>query len=101
MPLVSQAAYARRRGISRVAVYKRTVGAGGPIPTHGTRKLIDVAEADALWTATMSPHGAANAANGHRAPAAARAAAGTRVQLAAARADALRVELDLKRLALD
>ena len=28
---------------------------------HGPRKLIDVAEADALWGATMSPQGAANA----------------------------------------
>jgi len=35
--LVTQAEYARRRGISRVAAHKRTVTAGGPIPVHGPR----------------------------------------------------------------
>jgi hypothetical protein len=68
---VTQADYARRRGISREAVRKRTVTAGGPIPVHGARKLIDVAEADALWNATMSPQGAAGSPsgpNGHAAP---------------------------------
>lgn len=53
MALVTQAAYARRRGISREAARQRTVTAGGPIPVHGPRKLIDVAEADALWTAHL------------------------------------------------
>jgi hypothetical protein len=48
VPQVTQAEYARRRNVTRRAVGKRTVGAGGPIPTHGPRKLIDVAEADAL-----------------------------------------------------
>jgi hypothetical protein len=37
------------------AVWKRTTVAGGPIPVHGRTKLIDVAQADALWDATMSP----------------------------------------------
>jgi len=68
--LVTQANYARHRGVSRVAIHKRTTTAGGPIPVHGPKKLIDVAEADALWEATMSPQGAANtgrAGNGHAA----------------------------------
>ena len=55
--LVSQRAYARRRGGRQIAVWKRTTTAGGPIPVHGPRKRIDVAEADALWHATMSPSG--------------------------------------------
>jgi len=46
MALVSQRAYARHRGISQAAVWKRTIIAGGPIPVHGPKKLIDVAEAD-------------------------------------------------------
>jgi hypothetical protein len=58
--LVSQRQYAKRRGISQAAVWKRTTTAGGPIPTHGPRKLIDPAQADALWEVTMSPQGAAN-----------------------------------------
>jgi hypothetical protein len=58
--LVSQRQYAKRRGISQAAVWKRTTAAGGPIPTHGPRKLIDPAQADALWEVTMSPQGAAN-----------------------------------------
>src|SRR5262245_28359126 len=58
--LVSQPTYGRRRGVSHQAVQKRTTSAGGPIPVHGPRKLIDVAEADALWTATMVPNGVAN-----------------------------------------
>jgi hypothetical protein len=61
MALVSQRAYGRHRGISQAAVQKRTAGAGGPIPTHGPKKLIDVAEADALWESTMAPHGVTNA----------------------------------------
>jgi hypothetical protein len=60
MALVRQAVYARRRGISRQAVSKRTATAGGRIPVHGPQKLIDEAEADALWDATMSAQGAAN-----------------------------------------
>lgn len=55
--LLSQAAYARRRGISQQAVWKRTTTAGGPIPVHGPQKRLDVAEADALWDATKSPQG--------------------------------------------
>ena len=46
MPLVTQANYARHRGVSRVAIHKRTTPNGGPIPVHGPKKLIDVAEAD-------------------------------------------------------
>lgn len=52
--LVTQAEYARRRGVSREAVGKRTTTRGGPIPVHGPRKLIDVAEADALWAPTIA-----------------------------------------------
>lgn len=51
---VTQAEYARRRGVSREAVGKRTTPRGGPIPVHGPRKLIDVAEADALWAPTIA-----------------------------------------------
>ena len=58
MPLVTQATYARRRGVSREAVRQHTTTNGGPIPVHGPRKLIDVEEADALWEATTSPAGA-------------------------------------------
>jgi hypothetical protein len=58
---MTQAAYARRCGLSRVAVHKRTMTKGGPIPVHGPKKLIDVAEADALWEATKSPQGAGGA----------------------------------------
>jgi hypothetical protein len=59
MALVSQREYARRRGLTKTAVLKRTVAHGGPIPTHGPRKQIDEAEADALYEATMAPNGAA------------------------------------------
>lgn len=52
--LVTQAEYARRRNVSREAVGKRTTTRGGPIPVHGPRKLIDVAEADALWAPTIT-----------------------------------------------
>jgi hypothetical protein len=62
MPLVSQAAYARRLGISRAAVHKRTSTVGGPIPVYGPRKLIDVAEADRLWETTKTPQGEAGGA---------------------------------------
>jgi hypothetical protein len=103
MALVRQAAYAKRRGISRQAVAKRTVTAGGPIPVHGPEKLIDEAEADALWEATMSPQGAAT---GTGAAATARSpepppAGVTGSQLAQARADALVVDVQTKRLALE
>jgi hypothetical protein len=57
MPLVTQANYARRRGISREAVRQRTVPAGGPILVHGPRTLLDVDQADALET-TKSTAGA-------------------------------------------
>jgi hypothetical protein len=95
MSLVTQASYARRRGISREAVRKRTVTAGGPIPVHGPRKLLDVAEADALWEATKSTAGASHTnGNGAAAP-----AFGT--QLAQARAAALVVDVQTKRLVLE
>lgn len=55
--LVTQAEYARRRGISRQAVSQRTAPQGGPLPVHGPRKMIDVAEADRLWPATLDPRG--------------------------------------------
>jgi hypothetical protein len=64
--LVSQAAYARHRGISREAVRQRTTTAGGPIPVHGPKKLIDVAEADALWEGTKTPQGEGGAEAGRR-----------------------------------
>jgi hypothetical protein len=102
MALVSQRAYARHRGVSQNAVWKRTTVAGGPIPTHGARKLIDVAEADALWDTTMSPQGAANA----RAPSSSTRAedppaAVTGSPLAQARAAALVVDVQTKRLVLE
>src|SRR5262249_58740211 len=60
MPLVSQAEYARRRGVSQTAVWKRTADQGGPIPTYGSDKKLDQAEADRLWAATMSSQARAN-----------------------------------------
>src|SRR5262245_26654165 len=63
MPLVTQAEYARHRHISREAVGKRTATAGGPIPVHGPRRLIDVAEADALRTVTKAVHADAGASS--------------------------------------
>src|SRR5262245_11210677 len=66
--LVSQAEFGRRRNISREAVRKRTVTAGGPIPVHGPRKLIDVAEADTLWDATKTPQGEGGATSGGAPP---------------------------------
>jgi hypothetical protein len=101
MPLVSQADYARRRRISRQAVGKRI--ADGTIPVHGPKKLIDVAQADALWDATMSPQGAGRA----RAAAAARRSAqgapagASSDQLAQARAAALVLDVQTKRLNLE
>jgi hypothetical protein len=102
MELVSQRAYARHRGISQAAVWKRTMIAGGPIPTHGPKKLIDVAEADALWDATMSSQGAGNVL----ARVAARGSTGTQQgvlasELARARAAAVIVDVQTKRLALE
>jgi len=93
MPLVSQRAYSRQRGVSQAAVWKRTTAAGGPIPTHGARKLIDPAEADALWEATMSPAGASHG-NGGVSP-----LLGS--ELARARAAALVVDVQTKRLVLE
>jgi hypothetical protein len=102
MALVSQRAYARQRGISQAAVWKRTMTAGGPVPVYGPKKLVDPAEADALWEATMSPQGAANA----RAASSSRRAGGpppavTGSQLAQARAAALVVDVQTKRLVLE
>ena len=57
--LVSQAEYARRRGVSKQAVNQRTEPRGGPIPLHGPKKQIDPDEADELWHATMHPRQAA------------------------------------------
>jgi hypothetical protein len=101
MPLVTQAEYARRLGISRVAVFKRV--AAGSIPVHGPKKLIDPVEADRLWDATMSPQGAANARAatttsraGERPPPSV-----TGSQLGQARAAALVVDVQTKRLLLE
>lgn len=92
MPLVTQAEYARRKHVSRVAVHKRTATVGGPIPVHGPKKLIDVAEADRLWEATKSPGGAAHDPPGGG------ATIGT---LAQARAAAVIVDVQTKRLVLE
>jgi hypothetical protein len=103
MALVSQRAYARHRGISQPAVWKRLASHGGPIPVHGPKNLIDVAEADALWNATMSSQAAAHtrtAATGKRA-AAADPPRVTGSQLAQARAAALVVDVQTKRLKLE
>jgi hypothetical protein len=54
MPLVTQAEYARHRQVSREAIRKRTATAGGPIPVHGPKRLIDVDEADGLWETTKT-----------------------------------------------
>jgi hypothetical protein len=108
MPLVRQAAYARHRGISREAVRQRTATKGGPIPVHGPKKLIDVAEADALWDATMSSQGygsaQARAAERARQGSASPAPAAAGVSAAAlhqARAAALVIDVQTKRLALE
>jgi hypothetical protein len=50
---VTQATYARMRRVSRMAVNRRTMTLGGPVPVYGPKKLIRVAEANALWDATM------------------------------------------------
>ena len=101
MPLVSQAVYARHRQVSREAVRKRTTTAGGPIPVHGPKKLIDVAEADALWEATMSSQGAANARAAASGPRPDPPPTVTGNQLAQARAAALVVDVQTKRLVLE
>jgi hypothetical protein len=70
---------------------------------HGPKKRIDLAEADALWEATMSPQGAATG-NGAAATARApepRPPGVTGSQLAQARAAALVVDVQTKRLALE
>jgi hypothetical protein len=88
--------------VSQNAVWKRTTVAGGPIPVHGPKKRIDVAEADALWDATMSPQGAANSRAASRSPRAADPPpAVTGSQLAQARAAALVVDVQTKRLVLE
>jgi hypothetical protein len=97
--LVTQADYARRKGLSRVAVHKRTTTKGGPIPVHGPKKLIDVAEADALWDATMSPQGAGRAAAAGRRGAVPPPAGGD--DLTRARAAALVLDVQTKRLNLE
>jgi len=113
MPLVSAREYARQRGISEGAVRKRTDRQGGPIPTHGPRKLIDVAEADALWEATMAPNGYATsrfrAPGGHHESAEdpslehrpASAIFESATTLSRARAALAVAEVQLKRLQLD
>jgi hypothetical protein len=98
--LVSQQ-YAKRRGISQAAVWKRTAAAGGPIPTHGPRKLIDPAEADALWDATRTEQGEAGAEATRAAGAGATAALIQGETLARAGTARLLADAQLKRLLLD
>ena len=76
---------------------QRTATAGGPIPVHGPRKLLDVTEADALWESTKSTAGASHT-NGTGNGAAASALGS---QLAQARAAALVVDVQTKRLLLE
>jgi hypothetical protein len=52
--VLSGLARSRHRQISREAVRKRTTTAGGPIPVHGPKRLIDVDEADTLWEVTKT-----------------------------------------------
>lgn len=103
MPLVTQAAYARRKGIARQAVHLRTTTCGGPIPVYGPRKLIDVAEADGLWETTMSPQGfgRAQVAAESREGAAGASPVVSSTNLAQARAAALVVDVQTKRLLLE
>jgi hypothetical protein len=103
MPLVTQAEYARHRNVSRVTVHLRTMTKGGPIPVHGPKKLIDVAQADALWDVTMSPQAAGNAraAAARKRQAAGAAQAATGDDLARARAAALVLDVQTKRLNLE
>jgi hypothetical protein len=103
--LISQREYARRRGVSGEAVRKRTVVMGGPIPVHGPRKLIDEAEADRLWWATMSPGGASTSRFqgpvAPAAPAAVAAAVGRMEAMTQARTALVLTETQLRRLRLD
>lgn len=110
MALISQAEYARRRGVSAEAVRKRTVSMGGPIPTHGRSKRIDPDEADRLWRLTMSPAGASTSrfegppeadAPPEAAPAAAAAFVGNLHALTQARTALLLTEAQLRRLRLE
>src|SRR5262245_40729701 len=89
--LISQAAYARRRGISQTAVWKRTTTVGGPIPVYGPRKRIDPAEADPLWEGTKTLQGEASA------PAAARGSNGGTYQ----EAKTAKMVVDAQRAALE
>jgi hypothetical protein len=93
--LMSQSAYARQRGITHQAVSKRTATVGGPIPVHGPKKLIDPAEADALWEGTKSAQGAGGAEAAREAP----SAPGS--DLARARAAAVIIDVQTKRLNLE
>jgi hypothetical protein len=106
MALISQREYARRRGLSKTAVLKRTAEHGGPIPTHGPRKQIDEAEADALWEATMAPNGYAtsrfqNPANAPPSEPPRRGIIGNTTALWQARTAMLLTEAQLKRLQLE
>jgi len=101
MALMSQAAYARHRGISRVAVHLRTATKGGPIPIHGPRKLIDPAEADALWDATKSRAGWSAKLGATEGPRGEPVGVVSGTNLAAARAAALVVDVQTKRLVLE
>jgi hypothetical protein len=101
MALVRQSEYARRRGVTREAIRKRTTTAGGPIPVYGVKKLIDTVEADALWHTTMSAQGMANARAGGAARAEGPPPAVSGAQLSAARAAALVVDVQTKRLMLE
>lgn len=55
--VVTRTEFARRLGISRQAVVKRTVPQGGPIPVYGPNLMVDPDEAEALWFATMHNKG--------------------------------------------
>jgi hypothetical protein len=111
MPLISQAEYGRRRGVSKEAVRKRTVSMGGPIPTHGRAKQIDPEEADRLWRRTMRADGAASSrftgpaepAAEAEAPTHAAAAAffGKQEALTQARTALLLTEAQIRRLRLE
>src|SRR5262249_53165384 len=92
--------------ISQAAVWKRLASHGGPIPVHGPKNLIDVAEADALWDPTMSSQGASQTRSktGSGAPLRAAASAAGLVgatTLARARTALLATEVQCKRLLLD
>lgn len=94
---VTQAEYARHRKVSRVTIFRRTTTAGGPIPVYGPRKLIRVAEADALWVPTMATQGLGTVPPATSDP----PSVVTGNQLAQARAAALVVDVQTKRLLLE